>query len=360
MAFEGAAQGAYDLASEWLVDPIPENWVGEAIWQDFFNELTPWTPTIDNNLNAYAVTGEFLAANRLLQSTDEQWFDSNGGLRDPFYQLHSQALLVSLMYAENTHTSWFTIGEDLWNAAFSVDVGLAAGYSISAPGEYCDPAAKMLTAIAYSALDSGQAGENSNYGHVFGNTAIRAMFDDADELGRVFSAGKDSEVLRSALPNLTEALVQFSGLMAKREVNYHDYADQQANPYQPEDGIIRVYDTNGEVTSDASSAHTLSVVIDQALWALAKNRTEPDFVDIGSLGDLLNNMFGPLERSYGTQSVTTSAIRDLYVSLPDGGESEIQKAISELQYSLYDGDQMWILGFASSAYDSDLAALFVI
>jgi len=57
---------------------------------------------------------------------------------------------------------------------------------------------------------------------------IRALFDDADELGSVVTAGKVSETLDDAIPGLAEAIVQFAGLMASRKVNYHNSSHSSA------------------------------------------------------------------------------------------------------------------------------------
>ncbi len=89
-----------------------------------------------------------------------------GGVRSPV-DLHSQALLINLMYAEQAWlTDWHNIGGTFINALFDPTIANAAGFS-SGGGVY--PAEqKMLSAIAYSAIDEGQ--------RIFGDTAIRAMF----------------------------------------------------------------------------------------------------------------------------------------------------------------------------------------
>ncbi len=117
-------------------------------------------------VTAYATTGEVLAVLRGVQTTPVHYFDSNGGVRSPV-DLHSQALLINLMYAEQAGlTDWHNIGWSFINALFDPAIATAAGFS-SVAGVY--PAEqKMLSAIAYSAIDEGQ--------RIFGDTAIRAMF----------------------------------------------------------------------------------------------------------------------------------------------------------------------------------------
>ncbi len=159
-----------------------------------------------NFLTAYATTGEALAALRIGQATPVHYFDSYGGPRSPV-DLHSQALLINLMYAEqNGLTDWHNIRYPFIDSLFNASIATAAGYG-SVTGSY-GIAQKMLTAIAYSAIDEGT--------RVFGDTAIRAMFDDADDLGKAL--GRNSfnipfSLLASA-PKIAQILVQFAGKLA--------------------------------------------------------------------------------------------------------------------------------------------------
>ncbi len=190
MPFEAAATNAYELAASWDPFDIIVNYLAESIWTDYYNGLDAWAPTIGNNLSGFAVTGELLQPVRAVigQTTPVDYLDSNGGLRPSFgglVQLHSQALLTDLIWArDNDKTDWAGIGKPLWDAAFDQDVGKAAGFGNVNEGGTADPSAKLMSAIAYSALDEGEL--------VFGNTGIRAMFDDLDELGYVYNPNFDS------------------------------------------------------------------------------------------------------------------------------------------------------------------------
>ncbi len=133
----------------------------------FFNgNNTLYTSPDPSLLTAYATTGEALMGARGIQSTTVTYFDSNGGPRGAV-DLHSQALLINLMYAKQAGlTDWHNIGGTFINALFDPTIANAAGFS-SVAGVY-PTAQKMLSAIAYSAIDEGQ--------RIFGDTAIRAMF----------------------------------------------------------------------------------------------------------------------------------------------------------------------------------------
>jgi hypothetical protein len=68
----------------------------------------------------------------------------------------------------------------------------------------CTPAEKILTEIAYSALDS------------FGTTAIRSLFADADTLGRLVTNGQLTGALTGDAVEtaLSEIIVQHAGDLA--------------------------------------------------------------------------------------------------------------------------------------------------
>ena len=99
-------------------------------------------------------------------------------------QLHSMALLVSLLWAQdNTGTQWQAVGEQLWNAYF--DTGVANSITnISDRVGASGANGALQAAIAYSALGEGKADEGEK---PFGDTAIWSMFNDAGDLGQVIA-----------------------------------------------------------------------------------------------------------------------------------------------------------------------------
>ena len=119
MPFEDAAGDAHQRATN-PNDPDDAG-VNTRVLEDFYNNLAPWSPQIGANIDAYAVTGEFADALRvgLIQTTEEIYYDSHaGGSLGPF-ALHSQALMVSLMFAQHEeHFNWRSVGAHLWGAAF--------------------------------------------------------------------------------------------------------------------------------------------------------------------------------------------------------------------------------------------------
>ena len=69
---------------------------------------------------------------------------------------------------------------------------------------------QLLTMIAYSAIDTGTA--------PFGDTAIRAMFDDANDLGRAFQSANASDALGLLSSGISNTLVTYAGYLAKSEI----------------------------------------------------------------------------------------------------------------------------------------------
>lgn len=155
-------------------------------------------------------------------------------------QLHSQALLVSLMFAEeNLFTDWQSIGAPLIDAFYDKEIAEEVGFTVANISGYFDPATKLQTAIAYSVIDEG-----ADEAQPFGHTAIRAWFDDANELGR--AVNETAGVIQDLLPSLTKIITQYAG-----ELAFHDDETDSHNS-----GVVTL----------APDLSTLSVDLSQATW----------------------------------------------------------------------------------------------
>jgi|GEM_PF-2835794 len=158
-------------------------------------------------------------------------------------ELHSPSLLSILQYAkDNEITEWTSseLAPSALEALYDENLAKAAGAE-AFPGEYAtagDLKAVMRTAIAYSAIDEGT--------RIFGDTGIRAMFDDLNQVGRQFGVNpsffskfgsqyfdleSDAGFFRRAL---VEAIVQFGGEMALRKVEQDTNAEVLT-------GIVQMY-----------------------------------------------------------------------------------------------------------------------
>ena len=186
MPFELATFDAFQRAATWL--PSPGDLVAKLLWEDFYNELEPWAPTIPGNIKGYTVPGEFINAARLLQSTPVASVGPSGtidnllAIPNPF-KLHSQALLVTLMFGDKAeYSEWSPVIVEFLRAFFDDEVSQASVISTAFDKD------DVKTALAYSALEKNADGS----GLVFGNTGIRAMFDDLNELGQVYAQANDA------------------------------------------------------------------------------------------------------------------------------------------------------------------------
>jgi hypothetical protein len=206
------------------------------------------------------------------QIASQTSLDSFGGVRRPD-SLHSMALLNLLQFAKDESLAgrmsneWQSIGNSLWDATFNDRVSFASG-AASLTGTYGD-VAKLQTILAYSAIDEGV--------RVFGDTGIRAMFNDANDLGRVVSLAGASTALKNSAGALAEMLVQFAGLMAFRKVL------MATNP-EAVNGIFAV-------PTDKS---TLTVDLSEALWKLGApvGGVMPEIIGAKTLTDTVFKMAG--------------------------------------------------------------------
>jgi len=146
---------------------------------------------------------------------------SYGGQRNPV-DLHSQSLLVSLLYARDGEangsitTDWHQIAPQLINSLFDDSVAKAVGFvTDNATGTgLANAADKMLKAIDYTAIDAGYM--------PYGNAAIVSLFADADKLGQVFKSSSINPLLsffpllsgNAVLQDLASAVAQYAGDLA--------------------------------------------------------------------------------------------------------------------------------------------------
>jgi hypothetical protein len=255
MAFELAANSAREESSI-------NNAVGINIRTDFYNGLIAPNNLTSTNLHAFATTGEFLTANRLFQSTPVTYLSSHNTLfLNPFTELHSIALHVMLQYAANpaaqVGTDWQAIAASLWNAGFNNAVADAAlaGFGIAGASS---ASGKMLTAIAYSAIDEGT--------RVFGDAGIRAMFNDATDLGKAVQMSAASSIV-AAKGSLAEILMQFAGQLAFGKVS------QLVPGAVP--GVLALAPDNSVLTVD----------FNDALWSIGRTGAPPTIVGRDTLID---------------------------------------------------------------------------
>ncbi len=134
---------------------------------------------------------------------------------------HDISLQVFTLFARD-HVSaqdWKVIAAPLFRALYADDIAKAAGVSdASLPGKTTKDenfAAGLRTILAYSAVDEGA--------RPFGDTGIRALFDDANDFGAAFLAGRAASGLAAGgltriQKQIGDAIVQFAGAAALNKV----------------------------------------------------------------------------------------------------------------------------------------------
>jgi Protein of unknown function (DUF2974) len=190
-------------------------------------------------------------------------------LADRALKLHMMDYLVNLKFAGiEKHTAWHSdgkgVGEELASSYFDDKIALAAGFTDALVLGASSHAGKMGRAIAYSALEKGGPGL------VFGDSAIRAMFDDLDDLGRAYSKTNLDSLLKLDI-NGHSSLLFHSGPWLKQA--FTDIAVQYAGALAG--GKIEIADANAAadgldiergVFGTGVDKNTLALDISSILW----------------------------------------------------------------------------------------------
>jgi len=182
----------------------------EEMKNKVYGSVTPYDPAFMGI--AKYTTGEVLHGLlplRKLQTLTPTEVNTYGGVRNPV-NLHDMPTFIIARYAElessnnNLSSDWQNAAPELFDSLFNDDVGIAAG-SKTLEGVFGD-SQKMRNAIAYSAIDEGT--------RPFGDAGIRAMFDDATDLGKALGLADASTTLKDAADAVSDILVQFAGQLA--------------------------------------------------------------------------------------------------------------------------------------------------
>lgn len=174
--------------------------------------------------------------------------------------LHSQATLVLGLYAKTeigTQTDWKNASLYMWDALYDNDFALSIGMdSLSGTNkDKHDYAATLRTILAYSAIDNGT--------RVFGDTGIRAMYDDANDLGLAlavmyqnsYNANPFGDPLRDYADEISRVFVGHAGRLAVNKVLQQDHAEVL-------EGVIDYANEQGN--------SSLTLRLDNASWAQAE------------------------------------------------------------------------------------------
>ncbi|MBU6338395.1 MAG: hypothetical protein KGQ36_00255 [Rickettsiales bacterium] len=250
----------YELAADFLEmitnDPSSVLYDATAAYRYYGSQ--PTREVNNSDVTAYATSGEILytvreaaEANRLLTELPNPLYKNpldytavdylNPGEFEGSYDLHSQALLVTLLYAKTEKEAgrltddWKNAANSFIDALFEDDVAHSISSSLSAD--------QMLNKIAYSAIDEGT--------RVFGDVAIKALFNDANDLGKAVGVSNVSSVISSLVgydiqSAVSKMLVQFAAKLAQDKVLYSSNS-------QAIEGMLKLSSNSDALTINLSS-----------------------------------------------------------------------------------------------------------
>lgn len=213
-----------------------------------------WSENL-SRLDTIYVEGETLSYLRVLQNTPQIELDLGEDVDLVIgpslgVEEHSMSTLVIRLFANAipSTTDWRAAAKHFWPVMYDNDFAGSIGTfgvpgALSDQGKYSDI---LRATIAYSAINEGT--------RVFGDTGIRAFYDDANNLGKVISAPGVSQTVASHATNISKVFVQFSGQLALSKV-------LQENASDVVEGVLSL--------SDTPDANTLALNFTAQRWAPA-------------------------------------------------------------------------------------------
>lgn len=251
MPFEGAVQSAYNMATKTDVQLFIEAEGNLALYNNLVASRDALkilvygssTPTLGHSfptssITAFHTEGELLKIGRCatfqqtISGEMEHGYDVDlPGLVDGF-EWHSRATLAMLAYAHGSGISndWMHSAKYFWPELYNNDDNsIALHINLNSNRDVAGILQKDLKyseilrgIIAYSAVDGGDG--NINVGP-FGDTAIRALYDDANDLGAALKSSYVSKNLKDAADEISKTFVQFAGHLALDKVLQSDNAN---------------------------------------------------------------------------------------------------------------------------------------
>jgi Ca2+-binding RTX toxin-like protein len=198
MGYQAAAVGTYNQTNTGA-DPALKTLV--------YGTLTPWS-TNSSGVNAFNVKGEILHSTFVRQSPSSELDLGSNVTGIGSVQLHSMAtMVIRMFFADQDFTpqagTWDAAAKYFWPVLYdngfaqSIGVGTVAGTLLD-DHKYSDILRQI---IAYSAIDEGE--------RPFGDTGIQALYNDANDLGRVASM-----VSQIPLAAVAKVFVEYAGTLA--------------------------------------------------------------------------------------------------------------------------------------------------
>lgn len=203
------------------------------------NNADPWDVDI-SNISGYYINGEALGFNRLLQSSDiaptpfneldgiDLIPNSQGNITSESVARHDMAALVITMFKDEVPslTDWLPSFEHMWpvlfNDTYASDIGFGNTTNTKIDGALRDGGKYsqiLRQVIAYSAIDEGD-----DAARPFGDTAIRALYDDANDLGAALTVSGAGSTIEFFAEEISKVFVQFAGSLALADVEEAEWS----------------------------------------------------------------------------------------------------------------------------------------
>lgn len=308
-------------------------------YQDFVGENLDETFNF-GKVNGYFVEGEFLSNQTLgkvmPQATGTDYINADaaisfyGGLGLDPLQLHSQAALIIALFQKqvpgyaNIEAAKQYFVPLLYDDDFALSIGMNAA-SLSGALQSDEKYANILQRIiAYSALDTGE--------RPFGDTAIRSLYNDADELGRVLNAGSIyTQLFLNLAPDLAKVFVNHTAQLARHDIERTDVPNAE-NGVLLFDRWERAFAVDLSFDSPsisyAASESSLNSLRDKIVYASVVHATGANFGDTVTIGNRDFNPTGNADigqviyKLYGSDGPFAEPIgggTTMYIGL-DGGD----------------------------------------
>jgi len=230
-----------------------------------YGTFSPWAVDLTRLQTEY-VDGELLKAIRVGQSNSipQIAYDLGTGVYGfgenqlgPI-DAHSMATLVILKYAQGASTDWNASAKYFWPLMYKDTFAQSIGTGSIQGGlrDKNDYSGILRQIIAYSAIDEGT---NDTNARPFGDTAIRALYNDANDLGKALSiSGTVSSNLTNYADEISKTFVQYAGQLALNKILQLNHSDVL-------DGVLDL--------KTAAGGSYLSVDLSSSTWSVGTGPT---------------------------------------------------------------------------------------
>lgn len=234
MAYQDAANRAHDIYGS--INPSDQALVLQALAlkNHIYGTSAPWDVNYAG-IKAIHMDDEILENNR--------WFGYTGAQTPYFLESdvtlsgsnrHKIDTLIIVMFGKDSVAGqdWTKTEKYFIPALYDNNIAINSGAdtvigTMLAENDY---AGIMRTALAYSAIDNGTSDTTAR---PFGDTGIRALFNDANEWGKVLAANPAPSLINDLAGSVSNIFTQFAGKLAIDKV-------LQSNSPTAVDGVLKL------------------------------------------------------------------------------------------------------------------------